>query len=114
MRKFKIVGISLLLVMFLAGCATLGVKPWAERTPKEKALVILEAYNAEFQNTLSMALNPNLTESQKQVVRQKKAILMQLYPLIQLYVGVIEAGGIPSASDEQAILNLIDQLGGKI
>ena len=128
MQKFRIVGISvpqvmkfvqitcicLLMLVFLSSCTALGMKSWAERSPKEKALAILDAYNAEFQNTLNMALKPNLTDAQKQVVRQKKAVLTQLYPLIQLYLGTVEAGGIPSVKDEQAILNLIDQLGGKL
>ncbi len=114
MRKFRIIGISVLVVMILAACAVLGTKPWTDRTPKEKALAILDAYNAQYQNTMSMALTKDLTEVQKQMVRQKKALLKQAYPLIQLYVGIVEVGGTPSTKDEQAILNLIDQLGGKL
>lgn len=114
MRKFKIIGISLLVVMILGACATLGVKPWAERSPREKALVILQTYNSEYQNTMTMALRTDLTDAQKQIVRTKKEILTQLYPLVKVYLGVVEAGGIPSAMNEQEILNLIDQLGGKL
>ena len=114
MQKFKYVGILVLMVMFLCSCASLGMKPWGERSPKEKALAILEAYNAEFTNTMNMALKPDLTEGQKQMVRNKKALLIQVYPLIQLYLATVEAGGIPTIKDEQTILNLIDQLGGKL
>ncbi len=113
MRTAKVLTL-IIICMALVSCAMLGTKPWADRTPKEKALAIIEAYNAQYQNTMTMALNPSLTEEQKKIVRAKKAILKELNPLINAYLSIIEVGGVPSIKDEQAILNLIDRLGGKI
>lgn len=113
MRIAKTLTLIIICIAFVS-CAMLGTKPWADRTPKEKALAILEAYNAQYQNTLSMALSPNLTEEQKQIVRTKKAIIKELHPLVSTYLAIVEIGGVPSAKDEQAILNLLDRLGGKI
>lgn len=115
MHKVKLLA-GLIICLAFVSCATLGIqsKPWAERTPQEKALAILESYNSVYKDTMSMALMPNLTEAQKQMVRSKKAMLKEVYPLIQIYVGIIESGGIPSAADEQAILDLLNRLGGRI
>ena len=100
-----------LVFLFAVGCATINLgKPWEERTPQEKALAILDAYNAQHENTMAMALNPNLTEAQKEVVRVKKATLAELYPLVQIYVTTVEGGGVPSPENEAAILRLIDRL----
>lgn len=117
MRKGKVVVIGVLVLM-LVGCAylqsTFGVKPWADRTPSEKSLAILETYNTEYRNTMSQAKQPNLTEPQKQVVRSKKDVLIKVYPLIGIYDKTVLGGGTPSKADEDAILALFDQIGAKL
>ena len=116
-RSLKIV-FMLVMVMFLTlGCTTfnIGVKSWTERTPDEKALAILETYSSVYRNTLSQAQNPaSLTDAQKKIVTLKKAILKEVYPLIGAYKSIVDGGGIPSQKNEDAILALIDKLGGKI
>jgi hypothetical protein len=117
MRKAQISAILILVSIVLVACvscATLGLKSWSAYTPKEKALAILDAYNGQYNDTFSMASNPSITPAQKEVVRQKKATLTKVYPLIQVYVGIIESGKVPSQSQEQAILNLLNQLGSKV
>ena len=119
MRKFKIIGISVLMVMILmilVSCATLGIgqKSWAERTPAEKSLAILEAYNTQFADTMRMALRKDLSETEKQLVRSKKVVLKEVKPLIEVYVAIVEAGGIPSSLDERKIMEYIEKLGGKL
>jgi uncharacterized lipoprotein YajG len=114
MRNRKTLQILLLLVLavFLAGCATVGItaKPWSQMTPKEKSVQFIQTYNTQYENTMFMASNPNITDAQRVIVRQKKAILAKAWPLLKLYDAVAAGGGVPSASDEASILNLIDQL----
>ncbi len=100
----------LLTLVFIAGCATFGGKPWADYTPKEKALAMMQTYNIEFEDTMALAKEPNITEAQKKVVRAKKAILKELKPLITLYDDVVTQGGVPSAQVEAKILQLINKL----
>lgn len=106
-RKYLVV---LLILVFGLGCATLGVKPWGERTPKEKALVFLQAFNAQFADTMAMAKNPSLTETQKEIVRVKKIALKEIKPLIEAYDAIVVAGGVPSMELEQKILDYINRL----
>ena len=111
MTRKLVIPLALVLLFAVVGCATINLgKPWEERTPQEKALTILDAYNAQYKNTMAMALNPNLTEAQKEVVRVKKATLTELWPLVDIYVTTVEAGGVPSPENEAAILRLIDRL----
>lgn len=99
-----------LIVVLVAGCATLGTKPWAERAPQEKASYFMSMYNKQFNDTLNMAKNPNITDAQRKVVRTKKDILTKLWLAIGTYDSIVIRGEIPSMLDEQTILNYINQL----
>jgi|GEM_PF-3436301 len=118
MKKKFIIYLSLwaFLTFGLAACASMSttIKPWSERSAKEKALAILSMYNAQFLNTLEMANNPKITDDQKEIVRIKKRILKELNPLIEFYLFAISMGQIPDKELENKILNLLDQLGGKL
>jgi len=115
-RKLQITFICLLVLVFLSNCATLGIgqKPWAERTPEEKSLAVLESFNTQFSDTMRMALRKDLSEAEKEIVRTKKAILKEAKPFIESYAAIIEAGGIPSSLDEKKIMEYIEKLGGKL
>lgn len=106
-RRLVALGI---LVLFIAGCASFGVKPWTERSPQEKASYFMAIYNKQFNDTVRLAGTPNITEAQKVVVRKKKEILGKLYPAISFYDSIVARGEIPAIADEQAILDLINRL----
>jgi hypothetical protein len=95
------------LVVFLA----LAVSACAPKiSVRGKALMVLSTYNAQTASTLEMSHRPNLTEAQKENVRQKKAVIKKLDPLVKTYGLVVDSGGVPSAGTEQDIYNLIDDL----
>jgi len=106
--------IAFVLMAFLLGCATVGIKPWVERTPQEKSLAFLQFYNTQYADTLEMALNPQSTPAQKSTAMEKKALLKKVYPLIEAYDSLVVLGQIPSQLDEQEILGYINQLGGQL
>jgi hypothetical protein len=99
----------LMFITFAFGCATLtvGDKPL---TPKQQATIIMNTYNAEYDDTMSMATNPNSTPAQKEIVAQKKMILTQIWPLLKVYVSIVDGGGTPTENQTQALLDLINQL----
>lgn len=109
MRSRKVLWLFLIVVL-VAGCATLGTKPWAERAPQEKASYFMAMYNKQFNDTMNMAKNPNITDAQRKTVRTKKAILEKLWVAIGTYDSVVIRGEIPSALEEQRILDYINQL----
>lgn len=103
-----------MIFIILSGCATLGLTPWAERTPKEKALAFMQFYNSEYQDTFRMATDSKSTAVQKEVAMAKKKLLQKLYPLIQGYDAIVVEGKIPPIDLEQQILGLINKLGGAL
>jgi hypothetical protein len=79
---------------------------------KGKAAMVLATYNSQTQQTVAMSKRDDLTEAQKVMVRKKKALIVKLDPLIKAYGTLVQGGGIPSPTDEQAIYSLIDELVG--
>jgi hypothetical protein len=110
MRRKVYIPIVLLVILCFACTANMSLKPWSEQTPKDRLVWMLGIYNAQDRDYRAMAAMPNLTPAQKQVLQSKKAIMTQVYPLIDAYRATVEKGGVPSAQTEQAILNLLNQL----
>lgn len=109
-----VVGFAWLIILafFFQGCAT-GAKPYSELTPREKLAYMYQIYNAQHEDYMMQAANPNLTEDQKIILRKKKPILVTLQSLIPAYDQQIRLGA-PSASQEQQIYNLLTQLQGYV
>jgi hypothetical protein len=115
LRKGLLLGLllSLIAMSALAGCAMFQTtKPM---TAQEKAIHFMHLWNVQYDDTKAMALMPNLTDAQKEMVRKKKEFLAKSKPLIAAYVTIVDMGQTPSAEQEQeitAILNQMVALGG--
>ncbi len=110
MQKFRIIGISLLVLMFLASCATLGTKPWADRTQDEKLLYFLGVYNTQFLDTMRIANKPIRTDTENKIVRLKKEILKKMDIVLSIYMNTVTAGNVPSKEDELKLFAFIDEM----
>lgn len=107
--------VAMIMTAFLVSCATPGavkVKPWAEKSPIEKATLMLHQWNFQFKDTFTLASRPNLTPAQKELVVNKKKVLKVSKVLIDLYVQTVYNGAIPSKSDEDQIVALLNSIGG--
>jgi hypothetical protein len=103
--------LALLLCLALtAACAGPAVKPITEWSPKQRAAYFMGVYNSQHDAYKAQVAYPDLTAAEKDVLRAKKRALVAVYPMIQAYDLVVAAGGVPSASDEAAILELLDEL----
>lgn len=107
MRKLII---PIVILMFVIGC-TQNIKPISEMTPKEKATFFLSVYNDQAINYKTLASDPTLTEDQKVILRQKKKLMTEVYPLIFLYSSHVDSGEVPDHATEMAIINYLDRLG---
>lgn len=113
-RSILLMIAGLVIISLITSCASVGVKSWGERTPVEKSLSIMQFYNNQYQDTMALAQNPNLTPQGKELVAKKKAILMELWPLVKMYDSYAQ-GGIQIPADlESHILLLINKIGGMI
>ncbi len=117
-RRKSLISQVIILALVLTLCACTGlmqnVKPWADRTPKEKALAINEAYNSEFRDAMRMATDPTSTPTQLDVAMQKKAVLSEIWPLLVAYNRIVNKGNSSTKADEDAILELFNKLGRRI
>jgi len=109
MRKFKFIGIILALFMLavLASCTkNIGV------TPVDELTYMYSFYNAQHEDYMSMAANPNTTEAQKKIMRKKKPILDSLGVLIPAFDKSLQ-GGSATLIQKQKIYDLLNSLAPK-
>lgn len=113
-RNVHFLGVTLILIELLVimavlvSCATLGqTKPM---TAKQQATVWMSVYNSTYDDILSVMKNPASTTAQKDLAQKKKAVLVQAWPLMKIYVAVVESGGVPTLAQTTAITDLINQL----
>ena len=114
----------LLAVILIAGCAQisqfLGIAPksfdeiWEGLTPKGKVALAFSIYNKQYEDYKIQAARKDLTEPEKQVLRQKKKILTEIYPLITTLDLSLAEGQPFNPAVEAALIGYLRQLAGKI
>jgi len=104
MLKRNIALLAVLLLLFV-GCAGMQTM-----TTKQQAAVWLEIYNAQYDDVYSVMTNPNSTPAQKSMALKKKEILIQLWPLLRMYVATIDGGVMPTSAQVVSITELINEL----
>jgi len=117
MLKKRNLFVALILLIFLAGCMTLDInrpKSISEMTPKERGAWFLGIYNSQDKDYRNMVARSDLTNDQKKVLRDKKAIMVQVYPMIKTYNTYIDSGAVPTKAVEDQIIQLINDLTGLV
>ena len=117
MLKKRNLFVALILLIFLAGCMTLDInrpKSISEMTPKERGAWFLGVYNSQDKDYRNMVARSDLTNDQKKVLRDKKAIMVQVYPMIKTYNTYIDSGAVPTKAVEDQIIQLINDLTGLV
>ena len=97
-----------LIFLLAAGCA-------ATLSTKGKATMLLATYNSQAERTALEAsrcfqAGDACTEQQRDIIRRKKDIIVKMDPAVKTYGMIVSNGGTPSADEEQAIYDFIDQL----
>lgn len=113
--------IAILFLFVLLACPKM--QAINDMSSKEKAVWMLGVYNSQYSDYMittghNIDLNGNwvktkevnLSEDQKQVLREKKKVLSELYPLIMIYDGYVEKGLVPDREMEQKIIDLINRI----
>lgn len=86
------------------------VKSYAEMSPVERATYVTSIYNDQYALYLREAQIPDLTEEKKKTLRNKKNLMMQLYPYIGTYNNFAEQGVFAPADVEIALMKIMDKL----
>ena len=101
----------ILCVLFLYSCASIeGMKTFDEMNPKERATWMMGVYNSQADDYKKMVRRPDLTNSQKEVLRLKKGMLERLWPMINTYTVYVDNGALPTREVEEGILQIINDM----
>ena len=92
-------------------------------TPKERSVWMMSIYSSQFrdymittgftkdaENKWVRTSEPELTSEQKDILRDKKKLLTEVYPAIKMYTGYAESGVLPDVELETMIVSKLNQL----
>lgn len=109
-RAMAAITLCFVAVFALISCGPQNLKPISEMTPKEKATFFMSVYNKQADDYRATVAKPDLTEAQKTILRDKKEVMTEVYPMIELYVGYVDAGALPDQATERLIIGYLDRL----
>lgn len=118
MRKTRVLCLIIAVFVLLAGCGYFGQTTTPTTTSplsKEKKFIqsAKSFYVSQYKDYEAMTVDPSLlTEEQKQILRIKREVLIQLKPMIDTYAALVDSGQTPTLEQEQAIIQLLNKLGG--
>lgn len=107
-RKLKVITLLSISLLFVVSCT--GLQQFSSMSPKGKAAYFLKIYNSQFDNYQKNSVRNDLKRAQVDILKSKRDLLTKVHPLIVAYTTIIDAGAIPSPEDEEAIIDLIDEL----
>jgi len=82
----------------------------ADMNAKEMFVWASHVYSAQYDSYVTDAEQPNLTEEKKEVMRKKKALLIELQPKLLLLGSYVETGTLPEQQTTDAIIELVEKL----
>jgi len=113
-RAFMIFALAFCMTasVIMQGCPLMGsdAKSYSEMTPKERATYITSVYNDQYELYLREAKIPDMTEEKKTVMREKKRLMMQMYPYIATYNNYAERGVFAPEDIEMAVMDIMNKL----
>lgn len=85
-------------------------KSYADMGPQERATYVMSIYNDQYELYLREAKIPDMTEEKKEVLREKKKLMTELYPYIGMYAGYAEQGVFAPQDVEMALMEIMNKL----
>jgi hypothetical protein len=109
-RKAIILFVVLLFALGACVSAEKGGKSLSEMTPKEKATWFMGIYNSQARDYKAMVARKDLTNEQKDILRKKKSIMTEVWPLINTYIAYVDTGAVVTKTVEDEIIGLVNDL----
>ena len=111
---FIVLGVTMAMCLVAIHGCTIGDKQvgvsYKDMTPKERATYVMSIYNDQYELYMREAKIPDMSEEKKEVLREKKKLLTELYPYIGLYSEYAEQGVFAPADVEMAVMSVMDKL----
>ena len=112
--RVKLLIIPILLASLLLSCSQLGIGTPTDptkMTAKQFVTFAMGVYNRQYGDYKAQISMPNRTPETNKVLATRKAILIQVYPLISTYDLSIASGQPQNRQQEAAIMALLNQIG---
>lgn len=128
-KRYNIQGMILLLFILcifgLQGCFATGdgTKPLTELTSQQKSIMMFDMYNQEYMSYMietghtkdalgawEKTSTPEYTDDQLNLLRKKRKVVVEVYPLIKIYDNYSRNGGQSNPEMEAQIFALLDRL----
>lgn len=109
---FLIGAISLFYVVYASGCAgQFGhLQSFSEMSPRGQAAMVLGVYNDQYDLYVREASSADLSESRKEILRDKKKYLVELEPYVGMFADFAVKGEFVPADTEAVVMKLMDHL----
>ena len=111
-RLYSTSFIVILIAVFLMGCALFGenVKPWKDKSPKEKYIYMSSIYIAQYNDYMDVFNAGEMTEEKRSVLKRKKEALQAAEAALDAYEEFIRTGQIPTMAIEKKAIDAINKL----
>jgi glutathionyl-hydroquinone reductase len=83
-------------------------------TPQDQVTFMMSLYNQQYDAYQRQAAWPDLTDTEKSILRAKKEILTQAHGLIALYDSYVTSGKTAPADLQEQIMALLDEVQRKV
>ena len=108
-RVMMVMSLAIFAAYACAGCGGPQVKTFYEMTPTERATFFMNVYKQQYDDYKFWQDQP-LTEEQRKIMREKKRIFADVYPMITAHNFLVDSGVAPPEEKALAIMELINQL----
>ena len=111
-RTIFVFALLVALLFVLASCANQksAIKDFGEMTPKEKVTWMWSVYNSQADNYKLQVKRTNLTATEIDILKKKKAALTDAWVAINAYDTMVVSGIDPTLENEQKAMLAIDAL----
>lgn len=111
MTQLKLRFLGILALVVILGCAGGQImNPWSDMTHKQRAAWMNGIYNSQYDDYLAAVAKPDLTEEERDILRNKKKRLTELWPLLKDYSHYAGTGQVPPETIEAQVIRLINEL----
>ena len=99
-------------MLFVVACGTMnvGLVPPEKMAPKELATYAMKIYNAQYDDYMAKATQPNLSLAEKDILKVKKASLETSWPIIRTFVWYVDQNQSPPTDLQQQLLTWINSV----
>ena len=116
-RRCHIMLAMCLCLSLMVSCATLQSPGVANPTsaptampPEQQITIWMDLYTSQYKDVKNVLTSTTATPEQRQIAVAKRKVLVDVWPLLSTYRDLVDAKGVPTQTQTDAIVELINKL----